>query len=151
VSSREVTGRGLRGWSALALAAALVVAVLLLVLPLGVVFTEALRGGVSAALDAFDDPDAMAAIRLTLLVAAITVCTNTVFGIAAAWLLTKHDFRFRQLLVTLIELPLSVSPVIQAWFGCCCSACRAGSDRPCGPPGGRSSSRPRASCWRPCS
>jgi sulfate transport system permease protein len=81
-------------------------------LPLAAVFTEALRRGLGAALAAIAEPDALAAIRLTLLVAAIAVPLNTVFGLAASWAIAKFSFRGRALLVAFIELPFSVSPVI---------------------------------------
>ncbi len=91
-------------------------------------FPEALRDGAAAIPGVLADPDASAAIVLTLQVAAISVAVNTLFGLAAAWCITKHDFRGRGLLVTLIELPLSVSPVVSGltwvlllgshgWFG----------------------------------
>ena len=85
---------------------------LVLLLPLAAVFVEALRNGVQAALDAIREADALAAIRLTLLVAAIAVPLNLVFGIAGAWLIAKHDFRGKEMLLTLIDLPFSVSPVV---------------------------------------
>ncbi|MBL6454244.1 sulfate ABC transporter permease subunit CysW [Belnapia sp. T6] len=99
-----------------------------LVLPLAAVFAEAFRRGVAPALAALGDPDALAAIRLTLLVAAIAVPVNLVGGVAAAWAIAKFDFPGRRLLTTLIELPFSVSPVIsglvyvlvfgaQGWLG----------------------------------
>ncbi|MFD2174276.1 sulfate ABC transporter permease subunit CysW [Rhodobacter lacus] len=80
--------------------------------PLGVVFTEALAGGPGASLAALAKPDALAAIRLTLTVAAIAVPINAAFGLAAAWFLTKFDFSGKALLITLIDLPFSVSPVV---------------------------------------
>nr|WP_246387600.1 sulfate ABC transporter permease subunit CysW [Chiayiivirga flava] len=83
-----------------------------LLLPLVAVFAEALRQGVGAYLAAFTEADALAAIRLTLLVAAIAVPLNLVFGVAAAWLIAKHRFRGKQVLITLIDLPFSVSPVV---------------------------------------
>ncbi|MCF1503560.1 sulfate ABC transporter permease subunit CysW [Afifella sp. H1R] len=83
-----------------------------LVMPLVAVFVEALRGGISTYLAAIVEPDALAAIRLTLIVAAIAVPANMVFGIAAAWAVAKFDFKGKSLLVTLIDLPFSVSPVI---------------------------------------
>ncbi len=109
-------------------AAALLAATLLLALPLAAVFAEALRRGWPVALRAILEEDSLAAIRLTLLVAAITVPVNLVGGVAAAWCVAKHDFPGRRLLVTLIELPFSVSPVIsglvfvlifgaQGWLG----------------------------------
>ncbi|MFT3690767.1 sulfate ABC transporter permease subunit CysW [Paenirhodobacter sp.] len=80
--------------------------------PLAVVFAEALAKGWAAALDALTQPDALAAIRLTLLIAAISVPATAVFGLAAAWLITKFDFRGKAFLITLIDLPFSVSPVV---------------------------------------
>ena len=85
---------------------------LFLFLPLIAVFAEALSKGVPAFMNAFDDPDTMAAIRLTLLVAAIAVPLNTVFGVAAAWAIAKFEFKGKAFLTTLIDLPFSVSPVI---------------------------------------
>ncbi len=84
----------------------------LLLAPLLVVFGSALAKGWRVALDALAQPDARAAIRLTLLTAAIVVPANTIFGLAAAWALGKFDFRGKGALVTLIDLPFSVSPVI---------------------------------------
>jgi sulfate transport system permease protein len=80
--------------------------------PLAVVFVEATSKGAAAFLEAFHDPDAQAAIRLTLLVAAISVPANLVFGLAAAWSIAKFSFPGKSLLVTLIDLPFSVSPVV---------------------------------------
>ncbi|MCB4821161.1 sulfate ABC transporter permease subunit CysW [Roseicella aerolata] len=85
---------------------------LFLLLPLVAVFTEALRRGWAVALAALADPDALSAIRLTLLVAAIAVPVNTLGGIAAAWCIAKYDFPGRRLLTVLVELPFAVSPVI---------------------------------------
>ncbi len=85
---------------------------LFLVLPVVAVFVEALRGGLPAFTEAIFEPDAAAAIRLTLLVAAISVPCNLVFGVAAAWAIAKFDFKGKSLLNTLIDLPFSVSPVI---------------------------------------
>jgi sulfate/thiosulfate transport system permease protein len=83
-----------------------------LVLPLFTVFAEAFSRGVWPYLAALTDPDAVAAIRLTLLVAAISVTINLVFGLIAAWAITRFEFAGKGLLVTLIDLPFSVSPVI---------------------------------------
>ena len=83
-----------------------------LVLPLVSVFTEALRGGFGKYFAAIVEPDAMAALRLTLLVAVISVPLNMVFGVAASWAIAKFDFWGKSLLITLIDLPFSVSPVI---------------------------------------
>jgi sulfate/thiosulfate transport system permease protein len=85
---------------------------LFLLLPLLAVFVEALRQGLGAYLVGITEPDALAAIRLTLLVAAIAVPLNLVFGIAAAWAIAKFEFKGKSLLTTLIDLPFSVSPVI---------------------------------------
>ncbi|AKC85968.1 sulfate ABC transporter permease subunit CysW [Pseudoxanthomonas suwonensis] len=83
-----------------------------LLLPLILVFTEALRGGVGAFWAAIREPDALAAVRLTLLVTAIVVPLNLVFGIAAAWAVSKHEFPGKRWLVSLIDLPFAVSPVV---------------------------------------
>jgi sulfate transport system permease protein len=91
--------------------AALFLAVILL-LPLIAVFAEAFRRGIGPFLNALTDPDALAAIRLTLTVAVLAVSFNIVVGISAAWAIAKFHFRGRQLLLTLINLPFSVSPVI---------------------------------------
>ncbi|GAW35479.1 sulfate transport system permease protein CysW [Roseovarius sp. A-2] len=85
---------------------------LFLFAPLVTVFVEALRQGWVAALDALRLPDAQAAIRMTLTIAAIAVPINAVFGIAAAWAITKFDFPGKAFLITLIDLPFSVSPVV---------------------------------------
>ncbi len=101
---------------------------LFLFVPLASVFYEALRKGVDTYLAALTEPDAVSAIKLTLTVAAIAVPLNVVFGVAAAWAIAKFDFRGKNLLITLIDLPFSVSPVIsgliyvlmfgaQGWFG----------------------------------
>lgn len=83
-----------------------------LVLPLAVVFIAAFEKGVAAYLRTFRDPDTLAAIRLTLLAAGIAVPLNAVFGIAAAWTIGKFEFVGKSLLITLIDLPFSVSPVV---------------------------------------
>jgi sulfate transport system permease protein len=83
-----------------------------LLLPLIIVFTEAFQKGAGAYIEALSDPDSLAAIRLTLLVAAISVPLNLVFGIAAAWAIAKFQFKGKAFLITLIDLPFSVSPVI---------------------------------------
>ena len=81
-------------------------------LPLIAVFAEALRRGVEAYFASFADPDTKAAIRLTLLVASIAVPLNLIFGIAAAWAVAKFEFVGKSLLITFIDLPFSVSPVV---------------------------------------
>lgn len=99
-----------------------------LLLPLVVVFAQALKNGFAQVLEALSQPDALSAIRLTLLVASLAVPLNAVCGLAAAWCVSRFHFRGRNLLLTLIELPFSVSPVISGlvwvllfgasgWFG----------------------------------
>lgn len=113
--------RGLIGLSVAFLAA-------LLLAPLAVVFATAFQGGVQTYLQTFADRDTQAAIRLTLLTAAVVVPVNTIFGLAAAWAIAKFEFRGKSLLITLIDLPIAVSPVIsgmllvllfgmRGWFG----------------------------------
>ncbi|WP_062235571.1 sulfate ABC transporter permease subunit CysW [Aureimonas sp. N4] len=94
------------------IAVALVFLAFFLFLPLVAVFVEAFRNGLSLYWQAIIEPDALAAIRLTLLVAAISVPLNVVFGLAAAWAIAKFEFKGKALLITLIDLPFSVSPVI---------------------------------------
>ena len=112
----------------LLIAAALLFLLSFLLLPLIAIFTEALRNGVGVYWQALQDPDALAAIRLTLLVAAISVPLNLVFGVSAAWAIAKFEFRGKTVLTTLIDLPFSVSPVVtgliyvlmfgaQGWLG----------------------------------
>jgi len=101
------------GWvRALLVLGALAFLLFFLLLPLVLVFAESLRGGVAVFWRAISDPDALAAIRLTVLVTAIVVPLNLVFGVAAAWAVSKHQFRGKRVLVTLIDLPFSVSPVV---------------------------------------
>jgi len=97
---------------ALLIGLALVFLGFVLFLPLVVVFSEALKMGLVPFLDAIHTPDALAAIRLTLLIAAISVPLNMVFGLAASWAITKFQFPGKALLITLIDLPFSVSPVV---------------------------------------
>jgi sulfate transport system permease protein len=85
---------------------------LFLVLPLYTVFSEAFSRGFGFYLEALSQPDAVSAIRLTLLVAAIAVPLNLVFGVCASWAIAKHEFKGKTFLITLIDLPFSVSPVI---------------------------------------
>src|SRR6476660_4083874 len=109
-------------------ATALAFLALTLVLPLILVFHEALAKGFAAYLDAIREPDALSAARLTLLIASIAVPINLVVGVAAAWCISKFEFRGKYLLITLIDLPFAVSPVISGmifvllfglhgWFG----------------------------------
>jgi sulfate transport system permease protein len=86
--------------------------ILFLLLPLAAVFVEAFRAGLGAYFAAITEPDAVAAIKLTLLVAAIAVPANVIFGLAASWAIAKFDFVGKSMLNTLIDLPFSVSPVI---------------------------------------
>lgn len=99
-----------------------------LVLPLALVFAQAFGGGISAYAAAVSDPMALAAVRLTLLTSAIVLPVNLVFGVAAAWAVSRFEFRGKNLLVTFLDLPFSVSPVISGmvfvllfgasgWFG----------------------------------
>ncbi len=113
-------------WGFISVSLTFLAAVLLA--PLATVFVMALSKGIAAYLHSFADPDTAAAIRLTLLTAAVVVPINTVFGLAAAWAIAKFEFRGKSILITLIDLPLAVSPVIagmvfvllfglQGWFG----------------------------------
>jgi sulfate/thiosulfate transport system permease protein len=118
----------LPGFAPLMLGLAVAVMGLLIVAPLGVVFSEAFAKGAPTYLAAFNDPDLWAAIDLTLLVAAISVPLNAIFGLAAAWAIAKFEFRGKSLLLAIIDLPFSMSPVVsglvwvllfgaQGWFG----------------------------------
>ena len=91
---------------------ALLFLAVMLVIPLTAVFAEALKGGWRLYLASLSDPEALSAIKLTLITAAIVVPVNAVLGVAMAWLLTRFDFRGKQLLTTLLDLPFSVSPVV---------------------------------------
>jgi len=113
---------------ALLIAGAVGYVALMLLLPLGAVLAEAFKKGWQLWLAAVSEPDARASIKLTLLVAGISVPLNTIFGLAAAWAISKFDFRGKTALVAFIELPFSVSPVVsglvfvllfgaQGWFG----------------------------------
>ena len=110
------------------IAVALLFMLLFLVLPLAAVFAEALRKGFGAYLEGLREPDAWAAIKLTLITALIAVPLNLVFGVAAAWCIAKYEFRGKAFLTTLIDLPFSISPVVaglmyvlvfgaNGWFG----------------------------------
>ena len=112
----------------LLIAAALGFIALVILLPLAAVFVQAFKRGADVYLAALVDPDALAAIRLTLVIAAIAVPLNAIFGIAAAWCITKFSFRGKQWLITMMDLPFSISPVIagflfilifgsNGWFG----------------------------------
>src|SRR5690606_37759426 len=97
---------------AVLVATALLFLALFVALPLIAVFSEALERGFGTFVDAITQPDAQSAIRLTLLIAAISVPLNMVFGVAASWAITKFEFPGKGLLITLIDLPFSVSPVV---------------------------------------
>lgn len=112
----------------LLIAFALTFVFLFLVLPIAAVLTEALRKGWDTYFTSLADPDAWSAIRLTLLITAIVVPLNLVFGVLAAWAIAKHEFKGKAFLITLIDLPFSVSPVVaglvyvlvfgaNGWFG----------------------------------
>jgi sulfate transport system permease protein len=117
------------GWvRAILIGLAIVLILSIVVLPLAVVVVEALGKGIGAYFTAITDADTLAALKLTLLVAALTVPANLLFGVVAAWAITKFRFRGKNLLLTLIDLPFSVSPVVaglvfvllfgaHGWFG----------------------------------
>jgi sulfate transport system permease protein len=113
---------------AVVLTAVLLFLGLVLVLPVAAVFAQALKQGLAPALEAIKEPDALSSIRLTLLTAAIAVPFNLMFGVCAAWAVAKFDFPGKAFLITLIDLPFSVSPVVagliyvlvfgmQGWLG----------------------------------
>ena len=116
-------------WVRVALIAiALIFLTLFLFIPLAAVFTEALKKGWELYVESILDPDAVSAIKLTLIAAVISVPLNLVFGVAAAWAIAKFEFRGKSILLTLIDLPFSISPVIaglmyvllfgaSGWFG----------------------------------
>jgi sulfate transport system permease protein len=126
---RKATNTLEPNWVRFALiAVALLFLTLFLFVPLVAVFAEALKNGWAVYKEAIVEPDALAAIKLTLIAAGISVPLNLVFGVAAAWCIAKFDFRGKSILLTLIDLPFSVSPVIagliyvllfgsQGWFG----------------------------------
>ncbi|MDY0962425.1 sulfate ABC transporter permease subunit CysW [Massilia sp. CFBP9026] len=117
------------GWVRISLiAVALIFLTLFLFIPLAAVFTEALKKGWEVYVESVIDADALSAIKLTLIAAAISVPLNLVFGVAAAWAIAKFEFRGKSILLTLIDLPFSISPVIaglmyvlvfgaSGWFG----------------------------------
>lgn len=125
-ASRAATERPFVKW--LLIAGAGLVLLWLIVLPLVVVLTQALKKGWDVYITALSDPDALSALKLTLLVALVTVPLNTIFGVAAAWAIAKFKFKGKGVLITLIDLPFAVSPVIgglifvlvfgaNGWFG----------------------------------
>lgn len=108
--ARVITEPSLVRW--LLIAVALGFLALTLFMPLAVVFTEAFKQGFAAYLTALREPDSLAAVRLTLLTVAIAVPLNVLFGVAAAWTIAKFEFVGKNILVTLIDLPFAVSPVV---------------------------------------
>jgi sulfate transport system permease protein len=127
VETRPLTPRA-RVVRALLIGVSLTFLGLLLAAPLGAVLAQALAKGWTVYMESFSDPDTLAAIRLTLITAAIVVPVNTIFGICASWAIAKFEFKGKSLLITLIDLPFAVSPVIaglvfvllfgsQGWFG----------------------------------
>jgi sulfate transport system permease protein len=126
ISERATTEPRWVRWALIAVA--LTFLAVFVVLPLAVVFATALQKGLSTYVESIKDPMALSAIRLTFLAAAIAVPLNLVFGVAAAWAIAKFDFPGKQVLITLIDLPFSVSPIVsglifvlifglQGWFG----------------------------------
>jgi len=124
--TRPTTERPWVKWTLIGIAFAFMA--LIVLLPLVIVFVEALKKGLDTYLASFDDRQSLAAIQLTLLVAAISVPLNLVFGVMAAWCVAKYEFWGKSFLTTLIDLPFSVSPVVsglvyvllfgaQGWFG----------------------------------
>ena len=128
VEARRHLTLGARVTRVVVIAIAIAFLALLLVAPLAAVLAQAFEKGGEVFLQSFSDPDTLAAIRLTLLTAAIVVPVNTIFGICAAWAIAKFEFRGKSLLITLIDLPFAVSPVVaglvlmmlfgaHGWFG----------------------------------
>ena len=126
-----MTARGLResfAVKATLILLAVAYVILMLLFPLGAVIAEAFQRGAKVWWASISEPDAVAAIKLTLIVAAISVPLNTIFGVAAAWAISKFEFRGKSALITFIDLPFSVSPVVSGlvfvllfgaagWFG----------------------------------
>ncbi len=128
IEQRHNRSPGARLARALLISVSMAFLALLLIAPLGAVIAQALAKGFEVYAESFGDPDTLASIRLTLLTAAIVVPANTVFGICAAWAIAKFEFRGKSLLITLIDLPFAVSPVVaglvlvmlfgaNGWFG----------------------------------
>jgi sulfate/thiosulfate transport system permease protein len=128
VAARPISSVKLPGLAVLLVLTSAIVMAALVLLPLFVVFGEAFAKGVGKYLASIGDPDAISAMKLTLLVAAIAVPLNALFGVAAAWCIAKFEFRGKGTLLTLIDLPFSMSPVVsglvwvllfgaQGWFG----------------------------------
>lgn len=128
MSARSLARRDPPWFAGLLIGVSVIYFAIVLVLPLVTVFIEALRRGAGEYLAGIVEPDALSAVKLTLLVAAIAVPLNTIFGLAAAWAVAKFEFWGKSALVTLIDLPFSISPVISGlvfvllygingWFG----------------------------------
>jgi sulfate/thiosulfate transport system permease protein len=128
VAARPISSVRLPGLAVLLVLASALVMVVLVLMPLFVVFGDAFSKGIGKYLASIRDPDAVSAMKLTLLVAGIAVPLNAAFGIAAAWCIAKFEFRGKSALLTLIDLPFSMSPVVsglvwvllfgaQGWFG----------------------------------
>jgi len=126
--SGQPSKSGATGWRLALIGLALIFIALFLLVPLVAVFVEAFARGAQTYFAALTEPDALSAIKLTLLVAAISVPLNVVFGIAAAWAVAKFDFPGKSILISFIDLPFSVSPVVagliyvllfgaQGWLG----------------------------------
>ena len=130
---------------------AVVVMLLLVVLPLVMVLAAAFGKGFGVWWAALAQPDARAAVKLTLLTAAIVIPLNAVFGLLSAWALTRFEFRGKRLLLALIDLPFAVSPVVAGLCLCCCSDRRAGSASGSWRTTLRSCLHGRRSCLRRCS
>jgi len=127
-AARPISASRLPGLAVLLVLASAIVMAALVLLPLVVVFADAFSKGLGKYLAAITEPDAVSAMKLTLLVAAIAVPLNAIFGVAAAWCIAKFEFRGKGVLLTLIDLPFSMSPVVsglvwvllfgaQGWFG----------------------------------
>ena len=128
VAARPISSTRLPGLAFLLVLASAIVMALLVLMPLFVVFEGAVSKGIGKYIASITDPDAVAAMKLTLLVSGIAVPLNAIFGIAAAWCIAKFEFRGKSALLTLIDLPFSMSPVVsglvwvllfgaQGWFG----------------------------------
>ena len=124
---------------------------LFLVVPLAAVFQQALEKGLAAYWAALHEPMALSALKLTLLTAAVAVPLNLVFGVAAAWAIAKFDFPGKNALITLIDLPFGVSPVISGMVFILLFGRQGSSDPSWKPTDSRSCSRCRASSWPPSS
>ena len=128
ITAKPISASRLPGLAFLLVLASAAVMALLVLLPLFTVFHDAFSKGLGKYLDSIREPDALAAMRLTLLVSGISVPLNAAFGVAAAWCIAKFEFRGKSVLLTLIDLPFSMSPVVsglvwvllfgaQGWFG----------------------------------